>query len=591
MHARHRLSEGESTFVALRLDRRPRAHDAGGGRRLARRDEPLLARLDRSRPLPRPSVARARAAQRAHAQGTHLRADRGAARRAHDFAAREPRRPAGTGTTATPGSGTRRSPCGRCTRSASRPRRTTSSRSSATCSSPGAPQRAAPPRQRLQVLYPVDGIDRCPTRPSSTTSRVRREPPGARGERRLRARTSSTSSGRSSTACSSTRSHATRCRERAWRIVVQAVEAALECWALNRTTASGRAVASRGTSRSPRSCAGSPQTAVRASPLCAARRSARRAGGTRRARSMTTSASTAFAPTGASRSPTAPTSSTRSLLLLPLVRFLPPDDERVRATVLGIADELADGAFVYRYRTASRTDDASTASPRPASRSARSGSSRHSSRSARSTGRRTNCEKLIGSASALGLYRRGARSGDDPAPRELPPGAHPPRAHQRGAARDRGRPAGAAAAASAHAGIAQLVERRRAAIDRHLHDVMTSTGPHRRDQRGPSAGDDEQLVMVANRLPVELADGRLAREPGRARLGAERRARATATACGWAGRGDLGAPTTPPGELDGIRLEAVPLSDARLRGVLPRVLQRHAVAAVPRRGPLPVVPP
>ncbi len=45
-----------------------------------------------------------------------------------------------------------------------------------------------------------------------------------------------------------------------------------------------------------------------------------------------------------------------SLLLLPLVRFLPPDDERVRRTVLAIADELTMGGLVLRYRV-EETDD------------------------------------------------------------------------------------------------------------------------------------------------------------------------------------------------------------------------------------------
>jgi GH15 family glucan-1,4-alpha-glucosidase len=40
-----------------------------------------------------------------------------------------------------------------------------------------------------------------------------------------------------------------------------------------------------------------------------------------------------------------------SLLLLPLVRFLPHDDPRVRATVIAIADELTDNGLVMRYRT------------------------------------------------------------------------------------------------------------------------------------------------------------------------------------------------------------------------------------------------
>ncbi|HLL93253.1 MAG TPA: glycoside hydrolase family 15 protein [Solirubrobacteraceae bacterium] len=45
-----------------------------------------------------------------------------------------------------------------------------------------------------------------------------------------------------------------------------------------------------------------------------------------------------------------------SNLLVPLVRFLPPDDERVRATVMAIRDELTDGGLVLRYRT-DETDD------------------------------------------------------------------------------------------------------------------------------------------------------------------------------------------------------------------------------------------
>ncbi|MET0967188.1 MAG: glycoside hydrolase family 15 protein [Nakamurella sp.] len=45
-----------------------------------------------------------------------------------------------------------------------------------------------------------------------------------------------------------------------------------------------------------------------------------------------------------------------SLLLAPLVRFLPPDDFRIRATVLAIADELTHEGLVLRYRV-EETDD------------------------------------------------------------------------------------------------------------------------------------------------------------------------------------------------------------------------------------------
>jgi alpha,alpha-trehalase len=45
-----------------------------------------------------------------------------------------------------------------------------------------------------------------------------------------------------------------------------------------------------------------------------------------------------------------------SVLLMPLVRFLPADDERIRATVLAVADELTIDGLVLRYRT-DKTDD------------------------------------------------------------------------------------------------------------------------------------------------------------------------------------------------------------------------------------------
>jgi GH15 family glucan-1,4-alpha-glucosidase len=45
-----------------------------------------------------------------------------------------------------------------------------------------------------------------------------------------------------------------------------------------------------------------------------------------------------------------------SLLLVPLLGFLPPEDPRVRATVLAIADELTEDELVLRYRV-EETDD------------------------------------------------------------------------------------------------------------------------------------------------------------------------------------------------------------------------------------------
>jgi GH15 family glucan-1,4-alpha-glucosidase len=50
------------------------------------------------------------------------------------------------------------------------------------------------------------------------------------------------------------------------------------------------------------------------------------------------------------------TSLDASLLLAPLVRFLPPDDPRIVATVNAIADELTEHGMVLRYRV-EETDD------------------------------------------------------------------------------------------------------------------------------------------------------------------------------------------------------------------------------------------
>jgi GH15 family glucan-1,4-alpha-glucosidase len=91
-----------------------------------------------------------------------------------------------------------------------------------------------------------------------------------------------------------------------------------------------------------------------------------------------------------------------SLLLLPLMRFLPPDDERIRATVLAIADELTNDGFVRRYRPES-TDDGlddpeatfTVCSFWLVSALTEIGETERA---------RKLCERLLGSASGLGLY-------------------------------------------------------------------------------------------------------------------------------------------------------------------------------------------
>jgi GH15 family glucan-1,4-alpha-glucosidase len=50
-----------------------------------------------------------------------------------------------------------------------------------------------------------------------------------------------------------------------------------------------------------------------------------------------------------------------SNLLIPIMGFLPPDDDRVRATVLAIADELTKDGLVLRYRVDTADDGLSNA--------------------------------------------------------------------------------------------------------------------------------------------------------------------------------------------------------------------------------------
>jgi len=91
-----------------------------------------------------------------------------------------------------------------------------------------------------------------------------------------------------------------------------------------------------------------------------------------------------------------------SVLLMPLVRFLPPDDERVRRTVLAIAEELTDDGLVLRYRP-EETDDGLTGAEGTfticsfwlVSALVEIGELQRARRL---------CEKLLSYASSLGLY-------------------------------------------------------------------------------------------------------------------------------------------------------------------------------------------
>jgi GH15 family glucan-1,4-alpha-glucosidase len=91
-----------------------------------------------------------------------------------------------------------------------------------------------------------------------------------------------------------------------------------------------------------------------------------------------------------------------SLLLMPLVRFLPPDDARVRATVMAIADELSEGGLVLRYRT-DETDDGLSGSEGAFTICSFWLVSALSEIGELDRARRL-CERLLSHASPLGLY-------------------------------------------------------------------------------------------------------------------------------------------------------------------------------------------
>ena len=131
-----------------------------------------------------------------------------------------------------------------------------------------------------------------------------------------------------------------------------------------------------------------------------------------------------------------------SLLLIPLVRFLPPGDERVRATVLAIADELTEHGLVLRYR---RRGDRG--------RAERQGGHVHDllllARLRAVGDRRAQAGAGALPAGAVprdsaGPLRGGDRGAQRRAARQLPAGLHPPGADQRGLARGRRRAAGRA---------------------------------------------------------------------------------------------------------------------------------------------------
>jgi GH15 family glucan-1,4-alpha-glucosidase len=190
--------------------------------------------------------------------------------------------------------------------------------------------------------------------------------------------------------------------ERAWRIVVQAVETALSCW--------------RNPDRSIWEIRGEPKHFTFSKVMCwvAADRGSRLAAlrGERDLAERWWAAALeihadicehAVDDTGRFMQSYGSDELDASLLLLPLLRFLPAEDERVRSTVLAIADELAEGPFVYRYRT-QKVDDGIGGEPEGSFTVCSFWLVSALVEIGELDRARTNCEKLIGAASSLGLF-------------------------------------------------------------------------------------------------------------------------------------------------------------------------------------------
>ena len=122
------------------------------------------------------------------------------------------------------------------------------------------------------------------------------------------------------------------------------------------TGGSGRSGASHSTSPAASSCAGWLWTVAPGWPACTSGPTTRTNGRSSPTRSTTTSAPMVWTSRGVFTQSYGSTNLDASVLLMPLLRFLPPEDPRIRATVLAIADELTVDGLVLRYRTEETND-------------------------------------------------------------------------------------------------------------------------------------------------------------------------------------------------------------------------------------------
>ena len=190
--------------------------------------------------------------------------------------------------------------------------------------------------------------------------------------------------------------------ERSWRIVVQAVEVALKSW--------------RDVDHGIWEIRGEPQHFTFSKVMCwvAADRGARLAamrGEKHRAELWWTAAqeihadicANALSEAGYFAQSYGSDDLDASLLLLGALHFLPPDDVRIRTTVLAIANELSDGAFVYRY-CPKLTDDGLEGQPEHSFTACSFWLVSALVEIGELDRAQTQCEKLVGAASELGLY-------------------------------------------------------------------------------------------------------------------------------------------------------------------------------------------
>ena len=424
--ARHLIKEGETCFCALSWSEHPAPRTLRRGLRAARLDRAPLAALARPRRVPRPPVARLPAAPRADAQGPDLRADRRDRRRRHHVAARDARRRAQLGLplhldprldVRALGPLHARLRLGGQRLLLLRRRRA-----------------RRPSEGRLQIMYGIDGRAELPEQHARPPVRLRGRAAGAGRQRRLLAGPARRVGRGARLGLPAHEVARPRCPSASGRSSCSQVETALANW--------------REPDRGIWEVRGEPQHFTSSKLMCwvaldrGARLAELREDWDRATRWRAVAdeihadiCEHALDERGVFTQHYDTEALDASVLLMPLVRFLPADDQRIRATVLAIADELTEDGLVLRYRV-EETDDGL----------ARRGGHVHdllvlarlrAVRDRRDRARAaTLCEKLLSLREPARAVRRGDRPAHRPPPRQLPAGVHPPRADQRGDARD-----------------------------------------------------------------------------------------------------------------------------------------------------------